>query len=51
MDYGVGFLITQLFFDNRIYYDFIDKAIAKGRNQLCPYNTMGIIPGANAKNR
>lgn len=46
VDYGVDFLITQLFFDNRIYYDFIDKAIAKGIN--CPI-IPGIIPVLNAK--
>ena len=37
-DMGVDFLVTQLFFDNRLYYDFIDKAIS--RNINCP-----IIPG------
>ena len=35
---GVDFLITQLFFDNRIYYDFIDKALSIGI--ACP-----VIPG------
>lgn len=43
---GVDFLITQLFFDNRIYYDFIDKAIGVGIN--CPI-VPGIIPVLNAK--
>lgn len=38
VDAGVDFLVTQLFFDNRIYYDFWDKAQTIGIN--CP-----IIPG------
>ena len=38
VDAGADFLITQLFFDNRLYYDFLDKAAAVGIN--CP-----IIPG------
>jgi methylenetetrahydrofolate reductase (NADPH) len=35
---GVDFLITQFFFDNRLYYDFLDKAAAIGIK--CP-----ILPG------
>jgi methylenetetrahydrofolate reductase (NADPH) len=35
---GVDFLITQLFFDNRRYFDFIERTTALGIN--CP-----IIPG------
>jgi methylenetetrahydrofolate reductase (NADPH) len=27
---GVSFLITQLFFDNQVYFDFVDAARAKG---------------------
>jgi methylenetetrahydrofolate reductase (NADPH) len=38
VDAGVDVLITQLFFDNRLYFDFIDKAAAMGIK--CP-----IIPG------
>jgi methylenetetrahydrofolate reductase (NADPH) len=38
VDAGVDFLVTQFFFDNRIYYDFIDKTQAMGIN--CP-----ILPG------
>ncbi len=38
VDSGVDFLITQLFFDNRLYYDFIDKAQNIGIN--CP-----VVPG------
>jgi methylenetetrahydrofolate reductase (NADPH) len=38
VDAGVNFLVTQFFFDNRIYYDFIDKALAVGIK--CP-----VIPG------
>ena len=49
VDAGVDFLITQLFFDNRLYFDFIEKCAQIGIN--CP-----IIPGvmpifsANIKN-
>jgi methylenetetrahydrofolate reductase (NADPH) len=38
VDEGVDFLVTQLFFDNRLYYDFLDKAASV--NISCP-----IIPG------
>lgn len=38
---GVDFLVTQLFFDNRLYYDFIEKATAIGIN--CPVSA-GIMP-------
>ncbi len=41
VDAGVDFLITQLFFDNRLFYDFIDKAITKGID--CPVSA-GIMP-------
>lgn len=27
---GVNFLVTQLFFDNRVYFDFVDRARAQG---------------------
>ncbi len=46
VDCGVDFLITQLFFDNRIYYDFVDRAMAKGIE--CPI-IPGIMPVLNAK--
>lgn len=38
VDAGVDFLITQLFFDNRLFYDFLDKAA--GADITCP-----IMPG------
>jgi methylenetetrahydrofolate reductase (NADPH) len=38
VDAGVDFLITQLFFDNKWYYDFVERTTALGIN--CP-----IIPG------
>lgn len=41
VDTGVDFLVTQLFFENRIFYDFLDKADAIGIN--CPI-TPGIMP-------
>jgi len=41
VDRGVDFLVTQLFFDNRIFYDFLDKITAIGIN--CPV-TPGIMP-------
>ncbi|MCX7748429.1 MAG: methylenetetrahydrofolate reductase [NAD(P)H] [Clostridia bacterium] len=41
VDEGVDFLITQLFFDNRFFYDFLDKAASIGIH--CPI-TAGIMP-------
>jgi methylenetetrahydrofolate reductase (NADPH) len=38
VDEGVDFLVTQLFYDNRLFYEFLDKARAMGIN--CP-----IMPG------
>lgn len=41
VDTGVDFLVTQLFYDNRRFYDFMDKAAALNIN--CPV-TAGIMP-------
>ncbi len=41
VDSGVNFLVTQLFFDNRLFYDFLDKAAMLNIN--CPI-TAGIMP-------
>lgn len=46
VDTGVDFLITQLFFDNRIYYEFVDRCNHMGIN--CPI-IPGILPVLNAK--
>jgi len=41
VDAGVDLLITQLFFDNRLFYNFIEEATARGIN--CPVSA-GIMP-------
>lgn len=41
VDEGVDFLVTQLFFDNRLFYGFLDKARSTGIN--CPI-TAGVMP-------
>lgn len=41
VDEGVDFLVTQLFFDNRIFYDFWDRIQEKG--VLCPL-AAGVMP-------
>ncbi|ABN51340.1 MAG TPA: methylenetetrahydrofolate reductase [NAD(P)H] [Hungateiclostridium thermocellum] len=41
VDTGVDFLVTQLFFDNRLFYDFLDKTASIGIT--CPI-TPGIMP-------
>jgi len=38
VDVGVDFLVTQMFFDNRFYYDFVDRARDAGI-------TVPIVPG------
>jgi len=38
VDAGADFVVTQLFFDNNFFFDFVDKAIARGI-------TVPIIPG------
>jgi methylenetetrahydrofolate reductase (NADPH) len=45
VDNGVSFIVTQLFFDNRRYFEFVDNARAKGINvPILP----GIMPITNA---
>ena len=41
VDAGCDFLVTQLFFDNELFYEFRDKAVAKGINVPI---TAGIMP-------
>lgn len=41
VDEGVDFLVTQLFFDNRLFFDFQDKTAAQG---ICCPITPGIMP-------
>ena len=41
VEIGADFLVTQLFFDNRLFYDFIEKAHAAGIH--CPI-TAGVMP-------
>jgi methylenetetrahydrofolate reductase (NADPH) len=38
LDQGADFAVTQLFFDNRLYFDFVDKARERGV-------TKPIVPG------
>ncbi len=45
VDEGVDFLVTQFFFDNRLFYDFLDKTAAAGINiPIMP----GIMPIFNS---
>ncbi len=46
VDAGVDVLISQLFFDNRKFFDFIDRSLQVGIN--CPI-VPGIMPVLNAK--
>lgn len=44
VDAGIDFLITQLFFDNRVLYDFLERA--RGIGVTCPVSA-GILPVAS----
>jgi methylenetetrahydrofolate reductase (NADPH) len=46
VDAGVDFLVTQLFFDNRLYFDFLDKC--EQMNIKCPV-IPGIMPIFNSR--
>jgi len=46
VDSGCDFLVTQMFFDNEVYYDFLDRAVQKGINVPI---IAGIMPAMNAK--
>lgn len=46
VDQGVDFLITQLYFDNRVFYNFIENA--RRVNINCPV-VAGVMPVLNAK--
>ena len=48
IDAGADYIVTQMFFDNRYYFDFVDKCLAKGINApiipgLKPLSTKGQI--------
>lgn len=48
LDKGADFAITQLFFDNRLYFDFLEKARAMGINKplipgILPVTSLGVI--------
>lgn len=46
VDAGADFLVTQMYFDNRYYWEFLDKTVKKGINvRIIP----GIIPITNFK--
>ena len=45
VDNGADFLVTQLFYDNRHYFDFVDRAKSVGRSvPIVP----GVLPGVNS---
>lgn len=46
LDSGIEHFITQMFFDNRYYYDFMDKVLARGMNISVE---AGIMPITNSK--
>ena len=46
LDSGIEHFITQMFFDNRYFYDFMDKALARGMKFSVE---AGIMPITNAK--
>lgn len=46
VDCGVDFLVTQMFFDNRVFYDFLERAAKK--NIQVPV-VVGVMPVTSAK--
>ncbi len=49
VDAGAGFLITQMFFDNRFYFDFVDRARAIGIDVPIIPGVMPILSSAGIK--
>ncbi len=49
VDAGAQFLITQMFFDNRFYFDFVDRARAIGINVPIIPGVMPILSSAGIK--
>ena len=49
VDAGVDFLTTQMFFDNRLFYDFLDRATAAGISVPVIAGVMPITDGRQIK--